>query len=56
MEPARPRAGRERDEGVPVSTFVRIQFLAMRPRCGFAPDEKNFKFFEMSGCEIFRKE
>ena len=33
MEAARRRAGRERDEGVPTSTSVRIDFPVMR-RCG----------------------
>jgi hypothetical protein len=56
MEPARPRAGRDRDEGVPAPTSVRIQLSDPVPRCGIRLEiERIFRFFEMSGFKIFRK-
>jgi hypothetical protein len=46
MEPARPRAGRDRDEGVPAPTFVRIQLSdPVPPAAAFASESKEFSDF-----------
>jgi len=56
MEPVRPRVGRDRDEGVPAPTSVRIQLSDPVPRSGFGVEiERFFNFFEMSRFKIFRK-
>ena len=46
MEPARPRAGLDRDEGVPAPTSGGIQLSGMRAEGGISGgNQKKFKFF-----------
>jgi hypothetical protein len=57
MEPARPRAGLDRDEGVPAPTSGVFNFPVCAPKAGFLGEIKeNSNFFEMPSFKIFRKE
>jgi len=52
-----PRAGCDRDEAVPAPTSGRFQAFWLRAaRTIPARNQKNSKFFEMSGLKIFRKD
>jgi len=56
MKPARPRAAHDRDEGAPAPTSDRNQVFRVFAACTIsARNQKNLKFFEMSGLKIFRK-
>ena len=56
MEPARPGAGRDRDEGGRAPTSVRIQLSDPVHPCAIRVEiERIFNFFEMSRFKIFRK-